>query len=342
LSASIPGESASFGGWAVPVYYGCDVADDNLCRHDATINGLFASAADAREIYRLDSHQGNIVDSYIDKYEIFNSEYEGDKMRYYQWCYNSQAAQRSEVDYQNISGTVSDILYRRIETYFSGSNQNGICYVPDRTYISQYIVMGLAAIAGQGDLVFNLVGNDPDYFYDIPSIDSVLSDLNGRSTLDSASLKYINDIEIDLDFVETLIERTKEGWECDNCDTYLELFFFPHGSTSFNKFLLLGGSFRAQEVYCQVDYNGNYPYSSGNYFGGGDNINDAVIQDVVDRCKEYLTWGWEFEGENNLVRSPFMGGGVNANSASGLKPRNNSELSPEEKLELVRAHLIRR
>ena len=81
----------------------------------------------------------------------------------------------------------------------------------------EYSVMGLAAIAGQGDLVFNLVGNDPDYFYDIPSIDSVLSDLNGRSTLDSASLKYINDIEIDLDFVETLIERTKEGWECDNC-----------------------------------------------------------------------------------------------------------------------------
>ena len=37
-----------------------------------------------------------------------------------------------------------------------------------------------------------------------------------------------------------------------------------------------------------------------------------------------------------------MGGGVNANSASGLKPRNNSELSPEEKLELVRAHLIRK
>ena len=35
--------------------------------------------------------------------------------------------------------------------------------------------------------------------------------------------------------------------------------------------------------------------------------------------KEYLSWGWEFEGENNLVRSPFMGGGVNANSASGLK-----------------------
>ena len=74
LSASIPGESASYGGWTVPVYYECDVADDNLCRHDATINGLFASAADAREIYRLDSHQGNIVDSYIDKYEIFNSE----------------------------------------------------------------------------------------------------------------------------------------------------------------------------------------------------------------------------------------------------------------------------
>ena len=35
-----------------------------------------------------------------------------------------------------------------------------------------------------------------------------------RSTLDSASLKYINDIEIDLDYIETLIERTKEGWEC--------------------------------------------------------------------------------------------------------------------------------
>ena len=72
LSASIPGESATWG--QVPVYYGCDVADDNLCRHDATINGLFASAADAREAYRLDSHQGNIVDSYFDRYEIVNSQ----------------------------------------------------------------------------------------------------------------------------------------------------------------------------------------------------------------------------------------------------------------------------
>ena len=344
LSASIPGESANYGGWPVPVYYGCDVADDNLCRHDATINGLFASAADAREVYRLDSHQGNIVDSYFDRYEIVNSQLGEsiDDMSWYQYCWNIQAAQRSEVDYQNISGTVSDILYRRIETYHGGSNQNGICRVSDRT-IYEYSVIGLAAIAGQGDLVFHLNGNDPDYFYDIPSIDSVLSDLNGRSTLDSASLKYINDIEIDLDFVETLIERTKEGWECDNCDTYLEMFFFPHGSTSFNKFLLNGSRYRAEEVYCQVDYNGNYP-SSNNYYGYSytGNINDAVIQDVVDHCKEYLSWGWEFEGENNLVRSPFMGGGVNANSAPGLKPRNNSELSPEEKLELVRAHLIRR
>ena len=73
-----------------------------------------------------------------------------------------------------------------------------------------------------------------------------------------------------------------------------------------------------------------------------ENVTDAVIQDVLDFCKEFLSWGWEFEGDNNLVRSPFMGGGVNANSAPGLKPRNNSELSPEEKLELVRAHSIRR
>jgi hypothetical protein len=339
LSASIPGQSAS-PYRTVPVYYGCDVADDNLCRHDATINGLFASAADAREIYRLDSHQGNIVDSYIDRYEIINSELgdSQDVMRYYQNCVNFQAAQRSEVDYQNISGTVSDVLYRRIETGYSGSNQNGICYVSDRTTIYSYTIMGLAAIAGQGDLVFHLQGNDPDYFYDIPSIDSVLSDLNSRNTLDSASLKYINDIEIDLDFVETLVERTKEGSECDICSSSLTIWFFPHGgSTSYNRFLLLP----SEEVYCHVDYNGNYPAST-NRLGYMENVTDAVIQDVLDFCKEFLSWGWEFEGENNLVRSPFMGGGVNANSASGLKPRNNSELSPEEKLELVRAHSIRR
>ena len=127
----------------VPVYYGCDVADDNLCRHEATINGLFASAADAREIYRLDSHQGNIVDSYIDRYEIVNSQLSEsvDMNIYYQYCWNIQAAQRSEVDYQNISGTVSDLLYRRIENYYQGSNQNGICYVSDRTIYSHDVVV---------------------------------------------------------------------------------------------------------------------------------------------------------------------------------------------------------
>ena len=57
-------------------------------------------------------------------------------------------------------------------------------------------------------------------------------------------------------------------------------------------------------------------------------------------AKTILDWGWEFERENNFIRSPFMGGGVNENSASDLKPRNNSELSHEEKIELVRAHLI--
>ena len=344
LSASIPGESATWG--QVPVYYGCDVADDNLCRHDATINGLFASAADAREAYRLDSHQGNIVDSYIDRYEIVNSQLSEsvDKNIYYQYCWNIQAAQRSEVDYQNISGTVSDLLYRRIENYYQGSNQNGICYVSDRTIYSHDVV-GLAVIAGQGDLIIALNGNNPDYFYDIPSVDPVISDLESRNSLDSASLRYINDIEVDLDYIETLVERTKEMWECGSCFGSLTVFFFPYGATSFNKFLLNGGYFRAEEVYCNVDYNGNYSDVYGEVPGDlfyTSNITDTVIQDVVDHCEEFLSWGWEFERENNLVRSPFMGGGVNANSASGLKPRNNSELSPEEKLELVRAHLIRR
>ena len=83
----------------------------------------------------------------------------------------------------------------------------------------------LAVIAGQGDLIIALNGNNPDYFYDIPSVDPVISDLESRNSLDSASLRYINDIEVDLDYIETLVERTKEMWECGSCFGSLTVFF---------------------------------------------------------------------------------------------------------------------
>ena len=116
----------------------------------------------AREIYRLDSHQGNIVDSYIDRYEIFNSALDDsqDVMRYYQNCIQFSGCPKI-LDYQNIMGRYQ-IFYTE-GSYYSGSNQNGICYVSDRTILI-YTVMGLAAIAGQGDLVFRLQGNDPIIF----------------------------------------------------------------------------------------------------------------------------------------------------------------------------------
>ena len=65
-----------------------------------------------------------------------------------------------------------------------------------------------------------------------------------------------------------------------------------------------GGYFRAEEVYCNVDYNGNYSDVYGEVPGDlfyTSNITDTVIQDVVDHCEEFLSWGWEFERENNLV-----------------------------------------
>ena len=59
-----------------------------------------------------------------------------------------------------------------------------------------------------------------------PSIDSVLSELNENHFRFNASvLKYLNDFEIDLDFVETLVERTKDG--------FIRISLFPDESSSF-------------------------------------------------------------------------------------------------------------
>ena len=341
ISASIPGNGVEP---AAP--YGCDVIMpesgfiDSICDHEASVYGLFNSAGIAREIYRMDFHQGNIVDSYIDNYFYRNSWMDefGD-YRYYSYCNNYEAAQRTNLDAQNI-----DIGYRRIERAFYGNWQDGICYF-DLSY-SSYYQYGLASIAGQGDLFIiftsDYAGDEPslvdgDYFAGLATIESVIEELGNSDGLDASSEGFIEDIEIDLDFVETLIDRVfQDSYPNGKGGAYFEVLFFPEGSSSYNKFLFNYGG--GNDLYCKRDYDNKHDQALFLDSDMSSVISRERVQEVFDLCIPYLEFGFTFDNpDNSSPLSPFMGGGAYTNSTS-----NNSQgislkgLSAEEKISVIR------
>mgnify|MGYP001199133364 CR=1 FL=1 len=341
LSASIPGNGVEP---AAP--YGCDVImpesgfNDSLCDYEASVDGLFRSAGIAREIYRMDNHQGNVVDSYVDNYFYHNSwlnDY--DEYFYYSYCWNYEAAQRTNLDAQNI-----DIGYRRVEREFYGNLQDGICYI--NLSSPSYYQYGLASIAGQGDLfiLFNSdYGDDEpssfdgDYFAGLATIESVIEELGNTDGLDASSEDFIEAVEIDLDFVGTLIDRVfQDSLPNGKGGSYVEVLFFPEGSSSYNKFLFNYGG--GNDLYCLTDYNNKHDQNAFLDSDVSSVLSRERVQEVFNLCIPYLEFGYTFDNpDNSSPLSPFMGGGAYTNSTSSKDQGISLKgLSTEEKISVIR------
>ena len=231
-------------------------------------------------------------------------------------------------------GSIANIVYKRAEREYWGTFENGICNIDQNNF--SFYQYGLASKAGQGDLfiLFNsdYGGDIPrssegDYFANLPNINDVLGDLENNNGLDSQSEIYIDDFSIDLNFAENLIDRVfADSLPNGRGGAYLEILFFPKGSSSFNKFLFNYGG--GNDLYCNVDYYGKHDVEGGMIDSDtSGTISKSRVLEVLNACIPYLEFGFTYENpDNSEPSSPFMGGSYINNASEVSKEKAFSDL----------------
>ena len=117
---------------------------------------------------------------------------------------------------------------------------------------------------------------------------------------------------------------------------YLEILFFPKGSSSFNKFLFNYGG--GNDLYCSIDYNGRHNGEGGIIDSDtSGTISKERVMEVLNACIPYLEFGFTYQNpDSSETLSPFMGGSYINNLQMENKIKKLDSLKLSTRLQSLR------